>query len=436
MGSQENLFRRSSGGDRCFFSTGSRYVCENKLLPAAIDLILGDYKPASLGPLPTRGSDNAPTAPDNSLHSYASFGDNGTTASVSKYGDLMQITRYLGTGRSGFACLEAASDIEPYDVHARASMLERHENWEPSSLFSFDSLSNTLSQEVRDVIAQPGNVEFICDRWPRFTANPTESLSMFRQYFAAKDTVFERIHFDSRRDYIPILSKHSNVLQWPERLRIQELDFVNDEHSFDPFSFDRYSHFLGPHGRSLILVHHGTDKKLDESDEETVNDITGLVMVICVNGKIQELETSQHREGFYQMRFMDEDLIAVSPGKPVEITIGYRLQLMAYEANWQSGLISAFDFQSMDQAFEDTLSPAFQFSSKPHLDFAMRRNLEHILSVCSIPIPPHSVASQQTITQDQRLKRTGENGSATNQVLVALTCGDVSGHRLVTSASL
>jgi hypothetical protein len=46
---------------------------------------------------------------------------------------------------------------------------------------------------------------------------------------------------------------------------------------------------------------------------------------------------------------------------------------------------------------------------QPHLEFMIRRNLEHILSVCSIPIPDKGIA---------------------------LTCGDMSGHRLVTSATL
>lgn len=60
------------------------------------------------------------------------------------------------------------------------------------------------------------------------------------------------------------------------------------------------------------------------------------------------------------------------------------------------------------------------FVGDARLNFALRRNLEHILSVCSVPVAEPSAAA-----------------AASDKIpLIALTCGDVSGHRISTAASL
>lgn len=75
----------------------------------------------------------------------------------------------------------------------------------------------------------------------------------------------------------------------------------------------------------------------------------------------------------------------------------------------------------------DQASPSQRLGSPlNHLEFTARRNLEHILSVCAIQVtlPTHDIA-------DSSVKMTLANVAA-----VALTCGDVSGHRICWSASL
>lgn len=44
---------------------------------------------------------------------HASFGDNGTTASTTCYGDLIQMSRFLGAGRSGVFTIDQTSTSEP-----------------------------------------------------------------------------------------------------------------------------------------------------------------------------------------------------------------------------------------------------------------------------------------------------------------------------------
>jgi hypothetical protein len=64
-------------------------------------------------------------------------------------------------------------------------------------------------------------------------------------------------------------------------------------------------------------------------------------------------------------------------------------------------------------------------SPKSHIEYLAWRHLEHILSVCAIPL---SIPSLKT--PDKRRRSPADNTS------VALTCGDMSGHRISTSASL
>lgn len=63
-------------------------------------------------------------------------------------------------------------------------------------------------------------------------------------------------------------------------------------------------------------------------------------------------------------------------------------------------------------------------SAKTHIEYLTWRNLEHILSVCAIPLSP------------PRLFQVSHEPTKMEPDIVALTCGDMSGHRVCTSASL
>ena len=67
-------------------------------------------------------------------------------------------------------------------------------------------------------------------------------------------------------------------------------------------------------------------------------------------------------------------------------------------------------------------------TAKQHIEYAVRRHLEHILSVCAIPVTmPSSVSDTSSAPGDWNTKDDIQP--------VALTCGDMSGHRICTSAS-
>lgn len=68
-------------------------------------------------------------------------------------------------------------------------------------------------------------------------------------------------------------------------------------------------------------------------------------------------------------------------------------------------------------------------SPRSHIDFAIWRNLEHILSVCAIPLNAPMLVEHQN-------KTTAGPETEKDMDAVALTCGDFSGHRLYNTASL
>lgn len=64
-------------------------------------------------------------------------------------------------------------------------------------------------------------------------------------------------------------------------------------------------------------------------------------------------------------------------------------------------------------------------SPRNQIEYLTWRHLEHILSVCAIPLSPPAVYMDKSA-------RTRDN----QDELIAITCGDISGHRLCSSASL
>jgi len=70
---------------------------------------------------------------------------------------------------------------------------------------------------------------------------------------------------------------------------------------------------------------------------------------------------------------------------------------------------------------DDETHMKVRFSSHKNLDFVIRRNLEHILSVCSMPV---------------LFKEDGDLLVKDKNPTIALTCRDMAGHRVWQLASL
>ncbi|KAH7309738.1 hypothetical protein B0I35DRAFT_85741 [Stachybotrys elegans] len=88
--------------------------------------------------------------------------------------------------------------------------------------------------------------------------------------------------------------------------------------------------------------------------------------------------------------------------------------------------ISDTDSLSYQQAQPSGL-PENAGESSPHIEFVVRRQLEHILSTCSIPLKP------PRMEEDGTFEDYWANDAF--DIPVALTCGDLSFHRITASAS-
>jgi hypothetical protein len=96
-----------------------------------------------------------------SSHTYASFGDNGMTASVNAYGHIMQMSRYLGFGCSGFLCVDSQY-WRPFYVESRMEdILESSKD--PNRGLRLDIMDWSGVQNLSS--------GFMYDQWPRYVVN-------------------------------------------------------------------------------------------------------------------------------------------------------------------------------------------------------------------------------------------------------------------------
>lgn len=111
----------------------------------------------------------------------------------------------------------------------------------------------------------------------------------------------------------------------------------------------------------------------------------------------------------------------------LRITAAYKLLALESNPAWTSVLVKAADV-SPDKVFSGTPYRAPSTSDIRFLDFIMRRNLEHVLTVCSIRVRSNTFRKLAT-------KNFTDDSDAT-PVPIALTCGDISGHRVTTDTSV
>lgn len=388
----------------------------------------------------------------------ASFGDSGTTASVGTYGNILQISKYLGAGRTGFFCVNNAFTMSPWWIGYRAHDLQRlAQNDTRDGIGAFG-----LKMNFKENITAP-SLTFVHDRWPRFNITSPE-IMMTLQYFIHEGTLIQQ--FDVEMKGTPASGRDFD-LYLDASLKIRDLEFVDAEYHFneDLNCSKCHSKSLGPFGYSVVLGHrieHPEDsqdipKAYTEGDER-INDnkrrpeasleanrdspderkilpeksgrenmsndtpeSVALIMAMFFNGKPQKIA----KEG--KLAVSKEDILD-SNGRG-RITMAYRLQLMLTQSmEWESSLIRT-SVCHIDDVLRASKYESFDLTenNQSNLNFVMKRNMEHILSVCAIPISNKPIGldpASPSIPETRTEKR------------IALTCGDLSGHRISTSASL
>lgn len=151
-----------------------------------------------------------------------------------------------------------------------------------------------------------------------------------------------------------------------------------------------------------------------------------LIMALFVNGRPQKISGKDR----WKMTGTEH----IDTAGRVRITMAYRLQLASPKrSTWKSCLIPA-SVSNIDDNLKASLYSSLDFTSSRsrELNFTIGRTLEHILSTCALPVSGKPV--WDTFDPSQRGTQEVVNEGA--EMGIALTCGDISGHRISTSATL
>ncbi|KAL6800404.1 hypothetical protein J3E68DRAFT_448658 [Trichoderma sp. SZMC 28012] len=345
---------------------------------------------------------------------YASFGNNGVTATANSHGHLLQITRYMEHEPPGFFCVDLTDILPSHPVIHRMKKLQD---------YCTDSNSG-VGVEVR--IKQPFDIDahigrqnevvtklsFVHDRWPRFVSY-TPEFYLSTQYFVSEKTVYQIYTlkpYQGEDHFAEIPQPAINIELFLRNLSIKPGNYKdhstsNNNDTQNPHC-EEYSNHLSP-GNDYIIRTRNIRNTAHGNQE-----VIALYITPFINKRHQQLSFFPI-SGDCHIILEDSVLEDLRQGNEVEVTLAYRLELIS------SGEVE-FNYPVSSESLcnaEAVLGSPFKIpvlTQDDRFNVNLRRNLEHILSVCSIPV---------------------DSDADGNNPSIALTCGDISGHRISTEAS-
>lgn len=354
--------------------------------------------------IPDESNKNARSRP-----AYASFGDDGVTATANAHGHLLQITRYFGNEPSGFYCVDLPDTPPPNLIPQRLDTLnDSYQDHDVGMRLELEDSEEWVANSKTPML------KFIDDRWPLFvTETPSFDLSI--QYFISEKTIYQEYSFELKKERqvesIPKLFINANLL-------IRNLNFVESSDENNRIDPDE-EFFYKTHHNSRIIRKHGSLQTGIPG-----NSTVGLVIMPFIDGSYCTMKKKDRHT--YQICPRNDVSLHPQGSRRVVVTIAYTLELMGSANDSLATPTNGFKATQYPSQAANDLSKAksmmdtmnfeiLLFAKERHLNFVLRRNLEHILSVCSIPIGD---SSETSITP------------------IALTCGDISNHRIMAGASL
>lgn len=318
----------------------------------------------------------------------------------------MQITQYFGpkSEPSGFYCVDLDDTPQPYFVESRMEILQ------DCSVNPFEGMRIQIEDEGSDspweASEEIPRTEFVHDRWPLFSTE-TSAFNLSIQYLVSTKTVYQIYTFT-------LNETSESPLQLPKLaistdLLIRDLNFLqysyHDKHFSDK---DIYVNCVPDGGHCLIRMHKTLHTEANRPD------VVALFISPFIDDRPQNIQFIEEIHS-YGLILDDEAIYGLKNNNRLEITLAYTLKLIpSSDVERSSSPTSSKELLTAKERLVKDPFKIMTFIEDGHLNFTIRRNLEHILSVCSIPI------------------EATDSGFAP----VALTCGDVSGHRVATAASL
>ncbi|KAH0433398.1 hypothetical protein CcaCcLH18_05927 [Colletotrichum camelliae] len=316
--------------------------------------------------------------------SFFSFGDDGLTATVGASGRLLRISQQFPDERVGF-CVDDKDMPEPYYGVERLKGLLSNAKDTPIG----QGIGAHIDSPNYPDITQP--VEMINHRWPTFRRISEDEIQLENEAKPADSN-------QPANKSLPLMIISPDLL-------IRNLDFVDPDNQFNKPEADNVEDYAFEREGNAVFREHRCPK--------TWNKFGLRILVRDETDSLELAPQASLRYSPYVIRWKS----GRSKGAPEDLrghtfilayTFGYAHILHdSKRPSWNDAVISMN--RLLEHRQDHTLT------NNPTLDFFLNRNLEYILSVCSIPVR--------------------SNSRSNRELPIALTCGDVENHRIATAAS-
>ncbi|KAA8626861.1 hypothetical protein A1F94_001939 [Pyrenophora tritici-repentis] len=153
--------------------------------------LLDNMNPNDYTSIPQQVKENSHETPP-----YVSFGDNGTTASLNAFGELIHISQAHESSRSGFFCVDLAKTPEPWFVQERTEALMNANKSFGEGMYTYTTSSANIPEE-----STATRLEFIHDRWPLLTTEYGHA-TLKVLHVAFKNTVFQQFQWSTEESSV------------------------------------------------------------------------------------------------------------------------------------------------------------------------------------------------------------------------------------------
>ncbi|KAI8711528.1 hypothetical protein NCS52_01416600 [Fusarium sp. LHS14.1] len=332
-------------------------------------------------------------------NSIYSFGEDGVTASVA-FGRLLRLSRHFDGQDVGY-CVDPPSMPEPYYVVDRITSLLSMAN----DLFENRGIGPGV--DVLDHMIDM-STKVVHDRWPLYTIEGLDGDTKV-QFVASDGTIYQTYKFDFKGTDVP-----PPEVAMRTDLLIRQLDFISPSNSInkDEPQSCAYKTEVSGSGRFIKRSHH---TPTGEATGEATGEVAFFI-VACCNNELLEFKKRSNGESVevYEIAWSDDVSTHIQTNRALTVTFAYRLEFFPGGSESVDCPIDVVQIQkAMKRIEQDQFIPQ-EFNIDPDVNRVLRQNLEHMLSVCSIPVLAE-----------------GDDEPA-----IALTCGDMDGHRVTTAASL
>ncbi|KAI9727389.1 MAG: hypothetical protein M1834_008460 [Cirrosporium novae-zelandiae] len=335
---------------------------------------------------------------------HASFGDERMTVTVSVYGELLRISRYIGKGgRSGMFSVGPADIPDPWFVVGRPRELQ------DPSVTPFVGVRLRL-QGGKDL--EEPKLEFLHDHWPRITyqgANVHVTVQLLikdtfvlQQYTLWNDNPEKNKY---KKDSGPNKYGFSLVHKFQEEnLRLAKKSEPSENSHTSENEGEAEHKQETKNGQEDFADDH-TPQDSTENCESQTPEAIGLIAGLFINDEAQKFDFGAKE---YERK------IQIPPKTQIELIGAYGLEHIVpnTDCRWEDRIISIND-ANVNKVLRQSTSSFGWASAGGKIDFIFRRTLEHIFSICSIPV-----------------------GRNRNDPSIALICGDSGDHRVYVSGTL